>query len=54
MTTPGLDEDGGLDARAELFERQALVAELPVEALAGAGLMRERERHLRCIRASFQ
>lgn len=35
---PGLDEHGGLAARAEPFDRQALVAEHAVEALVRAVL----------------
>ena len=40
MATPGLDQDAGLGAAAEPFERQALVAELAVEALGIAVLPR--------------
>ena len=32
VATPGLDDDLGLGARPEPFERQALIAELAVEA----------------------
>jgi hypothetical protein len=38
VAAPSLDHDLGLGARAELLERQALVAQLAVEALVAAVL----------------
>jgi hypothetical protein len=41
VTTPGFDDDAGLGAAAEPFQRQAFVAELAVEALIALELVSE-------------